>query len=71
MLLAHNNLFASKAFFGHWQCLPCFIRFEILINFVINEKNCFLLNISFRKPSFLKKIRPIDMMSRYSVVVTQ
>ena len=34
-----------------------------------NQKNCFLLKILSRKPTFLKKIWPIDMMSLYSVVV--
>ena len=38
--LSHNNSFASKAFLGHWRCSPCFIRLEILINFV-GKKNCF------------------------------
>ena len=35
-----------------WWCLLRFIRLEILINFVANKNNCFLLKILSRKPSF-------------------
>ena len=38
LILLHNNLFVSEAFY-HW-ILPCFICHEILINFV-GRKNCF------------------------------
>ena len=46
VLLLHNNSFASKNFFGHWRCSPCFIRLEILINFVGNKNNLFFNWIS-------------------------
>ena len=52
-------------FYSHWQYSTCFICLEILINFVGNWQNCFLLKILSRKLSL------IDMMSLYSVVVTQ
>ena len=51
VLLSHNSL-ASTANFVHWRCLLRFIRLEIVINFVANKKNCFLLKILSRKPSF-------------------
>ena len=42
------------------------------MNFVRNKKNCFLLQILSRKPSFFKKnLIDWQLMSRYSVVVTQ
>ena len=48
-----HQLIRVWSFFGHWWCSPCFIRLEILINFVGNKKNCFfLLQILSRKPSF-------------------
>ena len=58
------------SFYSHWWYSPCFICLEILINFVGNWQNCFLLKILSRKLSFLQKIWLIDM-SLYSVVVTQ
>ena len=45
-----------RSFYSHLRCLSCFIRNEILINFVGNKKNFFLLRILYRKPSSLKKI---------------
>ena len=56
VLLSHNNyLVRVQRVFGHWRCLPCFLRLEILINFVGNKNNCFFFQkILSRKPSFLK-----------------
>ena len=46
--------------------------FEILIDFVGNKKNCFLNQIfCLESQVFFFKIFAIDMMSLYSVVVTQ
>ena len=51
-----HQLIRVWSFFGHWWCSPCFIRLEILIDFVGNKKNCFfLLQILSRKPSFFFK----------------
>ena len=47
----HKDLLLDE----NWGCLPCFIRLEILINFVEN-KNCFFKpKILSRKPILKKK----------------
>ena len=55
--LSHNNYYLIRvsSLFGHWLCSPCFIRLEILINYVGNKNNCFLLKILSRKLSFFLK----------------
>ena len=58
-----QQLIRVNSFLGYWRCSPCFIRLEILINFVGNKKNWFLLKILSRKPSFLKIIWSTDMMT--------
>ena len=60
--LSHNSLFTSRTFS---------VSLEILINFVASKKSFYLLKILSRKPSFLKKIWPIDVLSILSVVATQ
>ena len=45
-----------RSFYSHLRCLSCFIRNEILINFVGKKEIVFLLRILYRKPSSLKKI---------------
>ena len=47
-------------FFGHCQYSPCFIRLDILITFVGNEKTCFSLKILSRKQRFLKSTKKSD-----------
>ena len=59
VLLSHDNTFASKSFSGHWRCLPCFIRLEILINFVGNKKNFFYQRSCLESQVFSKISDPL------------
>ena len=59
VLLSHGNTFASKSFSGHWRCLPCFIRLEILINFVGNKKNFFYQRSCLESQFFSKISDPL------------
>ena len=36
-----TQLIRAWSFYIHWWCLPCFIRHEILKNFVGRKQNCF------------------------------
>ena len=41
-----------RSFYSHLRCLSCFIRNEILVNFVGNKKNCFFTEDFVQKAKF-------------------